>query len=192
MKTPERLILPNEFRSLKPSIYFVDQLGSETSQDYRTELRQVLNNTLLAEQIATDPNILNLEYWPEHRELSINLSHSLKASCFGWCTKPSSMGVDIESVSRLNAQTLKRVCTTDEVESAPYIPHLWTAKEAVYKSLRKKEIVLSTVEILDWRPKATSEWFFTARWKDQDSYITGIGFSCLKMDHSLSFFVHRP
>lgn len=192
MKTPEKLILPNEFRSLKPSVYFIDELGSDTSSTYRAELRQILMQTLQAQQLEADENILNLEHWPEHSELSISLSHSLKVSCFGWCQKPSSLGVDIENIYRPNSKILKRVCTTEEVESAPYIPHLWTAKEAVFKSLRKKEIVLSTVEILDWRPKAKTEWFFTARWKDQDSYIAGIGFSCLRMDHSLSFFVHRP
>lgn len=192
MATIEILTLPKEFRSLKPQVFFVGDLGSTTHADYRQQLRQLLQHNLASHKFAASEQLLDLQILPNHEQLSLNISHSLKASTFGWCEKPSSLGIDIESADRLSPQVLKRVCSLEEIESCPYIPHLWTAKEATFKSLRKENIVISNVEVLDWRPKTETEWFFTAQWKDQGTHITGIGFSCLKMDHSLSFFVHRP
>ncbi|MBY0315383.1 MAG: 4'-phosphopantetheinyl transferase superfamily protein [Bdellovibrionales bacterium] len=190
--TPEVLLLPTEFRSLKPQVFFVSNVGSDTHPNYRLQVRQLFSECLRTHRHLVPEQMNDLSFRPRHDNLSLSVSHSLNASAFGWCDKPSQIGVDIEVIERLSAQVLKRVCSREELEACPYVPHLWTAKEAVFKSLQTENNVISNVEILDWRPKKETEWFFTAKWRDREEHIKGIGFSCLKMDHSLSFFVHRP
>lgn len=156
-------------------------------QMQRLNLRRQLIESLKQFKHSTRPELLNLLQVPQHPDLSISLSHTKTYSYYGWCPKPSAIGVDIEDLLRLKTSLITRVSSPSEMSTAPREELLWSCKEAVFKAVPAVN-VLSFVEIFDFLPLLNDVWHFRARETKTQTVLQGYGEVRLILGHTLAFF----
>lgn len=99
-------------------------------KDHREKIRQDLE-VRFKDQSKSD--LLNLQVLPELRRGYVSISHSKGLG--GYAYSDFFVGFDIEVNARVKPETAARISRMEEVASAPDMPALWCAKEAVYKAL---------------------------------------------------------
>ncbi|MCB9073824.1 MAG: 4'-phosphopantetheinyl transferase superfamily protein [Bdellovibrionaceae bacterium] len=179
-------LLPPRYSSLR--IFRAPHLGSQ-HKDHRTLLRKMISDTLVAEGHSAPEHVDDLDQRLQHDSLSISVSHTIDASIFAWIPKPLQVGVDIELVNRITDPVIERVSTEEEVNTAPDVKLLWTAKEAVFKAISPQAKTMSEIEIYNWQPVSGHTYTFQTRRQPSGEIIDGFGSICLSMSHFLSFFV---
>lgn len=134
-----------------------DCFGSDTEQIINSLQRKYKASSRLFEKLTTAAMLkeifgkeTTLSYTPEGRpflkpELSISISHS-KSHVAILLSKQPHVGIDIEAISSriLNLESkIKEACSLpsaynniNDFQKTDFLTAVWTAKEAVYKSLR--------------------------------------------------------
>ena len=180
-------IHPMESKFFSDVTLFLLQNTEADLQSQRLNLRRQLIDSLKQFQHSIRPELLDLLKVPQHSDLSISLSHTKTYSCFGWCPKPSAIGVDIEDLTRLKSSLIARVASPSEMSTAPRWELLWSCKEAVFKTVPAVN-VLSFVEIFDFLPLQNEVWRFRARETKTQTVLQGYGEVRLILGHTLAFF----
>ena len=114
---------------------------------------QLGSKTLIRQQIETElpaqvkPEISELDKIPELKSGFLSISHCFDVGGFAYSTGLP-LGFDVEITSRVTNSIINRVASPQELKSAPSAASLWTAKEAIFKSLRtfKQPQVVSQIE----------------------------------------------
>jgi phosphopantetheinyl transferase (holo-ACP synthase) len=179
-------INPIDSRFSQVNIFLLQNVEPDL-QTQRLTLRQRLIETLQQHNEPALPELLDLLKIPQHAHLSLSLSHTKAYSCFGWCAKPISLGVDIEDLARLKQSLVARVSSPSEMATAPRWELLWSCKEAVFKAFPPAN-VLSFVEIFDFQPLQNDVWRFRARNAKTQTLLEGAGEVRLILGHTLAFF----
>ncbi len=180
-------IHPMDSKFFSDVTLFLLQNTESDLQAQRLNLRRQLVESLKQFQHSTTPELLDLLKVPQHPELSMSLSHTKAYSCFGWCPKTSTIGVDIEDVVRLKTSLTARISSSSEMSTAPRWQLLWSCKEAVFKAVPAMN-VLSFVEIFDFLPLQNDIWRFRARETKTQTVLQGYGEVRLILGHTLAFF----
>lgn len=170
---------------------FLLQNSVDNKQEQRSFLRMQLSTKLQESGYTTSADLLDLLKIPQHKELSLSLSHCKEYSALAWCLKPKTLGIDIEDLLRLKKETVSRVSTSEEMSLAPRYDLLWPCKEAVFKSLSPSQNVkvLGNVEIFDWKLLRTDTWSFASRHSHTQHAIDGWGEVRLILGHAFAFFI---
>jgi 4'-phosphopantetheinyl transferase EntD len=192
-------LLPIDSNLFSDVTLYLLQNSATDLQTQRLTLRRQLVETLRQAHHSTLPDLLDLLKIPLHPTLSVSLSHTKTYSAFGWCSKPASLGVDIEDLARLKEPLVSRVSSPSEMSTAPRWDLLWSCKEAVFKALPMVN-VLSSVEIFDFYPLQHAEqnevlkevWRFRARDTKTQTLLPGAGEVRLVLGHTLAFFILNP
>ena len=167
---------------------------SESINDFRKEIRreiyeyfdQALENGELPNinyesQVQYDfKEILDLSKVPHPQWGGLSISHCPSQGIFVSSSQCKNLGVDIEEISRISREVLLRTCLEEEVDSAPSLAHLWTAKEAAFKSFYRLSPpqTLSQIKIFDWNEKKNKAYHFRYKLNDSnDLDIFGEGLS---------------
>ncbi len=186
------MLSPVQIHPVDPKFFsdvalFLLQNTETDLQSQRVNLRRHLVDGLKQFNHSTKPELLDLLKVPQHSDLSISLSHTKAYSCFGWCPKPSAIGVDIEDLLRLKTSLITRISSPREISTAPRWELLWSCKEAVFKAVPAVN-VLSFVEIFDFLPLQNEVWRFRARETKTQTVLQGYGEVRLILGHTLAFF----
>ncbi len=186
------MISPAQIHPLTANLFsdvslFLLQNTEPDLQTQRLNLRRQLMDGLKHARHTTHPDLLDLLKLPQHPQVSISLSHTKSYSCFGWCEKPCSLGVDIEDLTRLKQSVVARVASPSEMSTAPRWELLWSCKEAVFKAIPNVN-VLSSVEIFDFHLHQNDVWSFRARETKTQTVLQGAGEVRLILGHTLAFF----
>ncbi|MBY0383944.1 4'-phosphopantetheinyl transferase superfamily protein [bacterium] len=184
-------ILPVSQKDSSGLKIFLMHNSADNKQTQRSLLRTQLSTKLQENGHSVHTDLLDLLKIPEHKDLSLSLSHCKDYSALAWCLKPKTLGVDIEDLLRLKKETVSRVCTSEEMSLAPRYDLLWSCKEAVFKSLYPSQNikVLGNVEIFDWKLLRTDTWSFAARHSHTQLAIDGWGEVRLILGHAFAFFI---
>lgn len=93
----------------------------------------------------------DLETPPRFAEVFCSISHTGDFGMVALSQFP--VGIDVEIKDRVREPIVARVSSPQEIQEAPSIAHLWSAKEAAYKSLLSfaQPSVISAVSIGGWR-----------------------------------------
>ena len=99
---------------------------------------------------------------------AVSLSHCPALAGFAFSFDGNvCLGLDLEMTKRLKIQTLARVSSDEEIQSAPDLPVLlWTAKEAAFKcaaAADKSLKFLRDIFVSKWRRTAEGAWLFRFR-----------------------------
>ncbi|MBK9324433.1 MAG: 4'-phosphopantetheinyl transferase superfamily protein [Bdellovibrionaceae bacterium] len=115
---------------------YLSSVGGSLHPDYRNEIRSAIEQTLTEKKSA--------------EKVYYSTSHARAIGGFALSNRP--IGFDIEAQDRVQNNTISRVSQNSEVSEAPTHTHLWTAKEAAYKSLAKfsQPTVISSIQIGQW------------------------------------------
>ncbi len=133
---------------------------------YRQEIRQKLYDYCSKNipEIKTNEQekLLDLDKVPNLPGVGISITHCPSVGGFTLSSSHKNIGFDIEESKRIQKEPILRVCTENEVNSAPSIAHLWTAKEASLKSFFRVERpkVISQINIFDWKKKQDNTYLF--------------------------------
>lgn len=167
-------------------------INPSLSVEDRKELRKFLVRQIKAlgfhkkKEFDFNP-LLKIGSKPEHPFLALSIAHSKSLACFvlkdlrpsalkdlGF--KKISIGLDIEEAGRASRQVVSRISLPEELEACPNPALLWTAKEAAFKCLTQKSLLLSDCFISNWK-KAPFEkaYFFKAENKSHQK-AKGIAF----------------
>ena len=106
--------------------------------------------------------ILDLDKVPHPQWGGLSISHCPTKGVFISSFTNKNIGVDIEQSDRLQKEPILRVCTQEEVDTSPSLAHLWTAKEAAFKSYYRVDQpkVLSEINVFDWNERETGYFHF--------------------------------
>lgn len=131
------------------TLLYSQKWGSQ-NQDYRDHLRKDLYQWLQNQNYQPTESVLDLKQRPQTKELCISISHN---EDWGIIALSSiSIGIDIETMSRVSERTLKRVLKKEETPHPNPTRH-WCAKEATFKCLHNsskvtnKPVTLGQIEI---------------------------------------------
>lgn len=80
-----------------------------------------------------ESSVLDLEFPPRLSRGFVSISHS--PSFGGFLFGPSPLGLDIEDREQIRPNVVARLADWEEFVLAPTAGHLWTAKEAIFKTL---------------------------------------------------------
>lgn len=126
--------------------FHIDPDWGSDNRDGRARLRAAISHD--AQFDASDLNTP-----PESASFAISISHTLGLGGYVIAPRPFAVGLDIEIFARIREPIVRRVSSRAEIESAPDLAFLWTAKEAVFKSLLGPDQprVLSVITIDGWQ-----------------------------------------
>lgn len=135
--------------------------GSQ-NRDHRELIRQSISQNLTDLKNADQKALADLGTPPRPHNWCVSISHAL--NCGGWMAvrRPSQIGWDVELKSRLRPELIERVCEPDELEAAPRVGLLWSAKESYFKALEDEQPpTISALTILDWEELRPGFWKWT-------------------------------
>lgn len=123
---------------------------------------------------------------------AISISHCQDLGGFVICDVENPVGFDIEEPGRIRGETAARVAAPEEIKDSPSPADLWCAKEAVYKCLFPKTLILSEVNIVwstDQKPVHFFEAFLNenAKVREPDNIPQVIGFTSDFGSHKTAF-----
>lgn len=104
----------------------------------------VEGNVLTEEE---NKNILDLSQIPKAHAWHFSISHSDFVG--GYVQSDQVLGMDIERSERVLRKTIQRVSSEKEIAESPGPDYLWTAKEAIFKSLSLD--VMSQATVSNWK-----------------------------------------
>jgi len=181
------------FSSFSKTRFFCRQfINSNLSVEDRKELRRFLVWQIKVlgfhkEKEFDFSPLLKIGTKPEHPFLALSISHSKNLACFvlkdlrsssqkDLVFKKISIGLDIEEAGRVSRQIVSRISIPEELEACPSPALLWTAKEATFKCLTQKNLLLNDCFISNWE-KASFEksYFFKAENKSHQK-AKGVAF----------------
>ncbi|MGE3974151.1 MAG: 4'-phosphopantetheinyl transferase superfamily protein [Bdellovibrionales bacterium] len=121
----------------------------------------------------------------------LSLSHSAHGGAWIYSETAMGIGVDLESQNRLKPETIERISSASERDSAPNLSYIWTGKEAVFKSLYpdNQNTVLSHITLADWQSRSLDLWTFHAFLHGKPLNGLGCAFDFDKI--SFSCFIRR-
>lgn len=162
--------------------------------EYRTEIRKFAANFF--DQAKLKKEILDLSKplvrIDSPKPVYFSISHSTQAGILAQSRIP--LGVDLESFHRINPKVVQRISAANEVAEAPSPGHLWTAKEATFKSLIhfRQPQTLSQIEIFQWQQIQNDTYQF--RLKDPEKFAVqfNAGFVFLNHSEALAVFFANP
>lgn len=146
--------------------------SSQSKNSYRSEIRSAIAHCLNAHSSHSDPNqspsafntwahLLDTGKLPVTEGWSISISHCAHIGGFALAPAPHRLGFDIEDLERLKKKPdlIQRVATPNDLSQTPHLELLWSAKEALFKSLNsypqtspfRQPKTLSEVETTGWR-----------------------------------------
>ncbi len=164
----------------------------DTYLEFRTAIRESLyinlNQTLNI--FPQKSEILDLSKPPTLDTCGISISHTKNSGAYVLSKNKLHIGLDMELSSRIQKEPLLRVSTLTEVETAPSLAHLWTAKEAAFKSFYKLESpkVLSQIEVCNWKLESANLFSFSYYFNNSKGLIrSGEGYSWQENCLNLSF-----
>lgn len=172
------------------NLILIEELGSKTHSNYRLKVREHLYDLLVKDGHEPSKNLLDIHQRPTCKDVFISISHCPQHTLLAW--GPRTLGCDIELSSRINKKMIGRISTPQELEEAPELSHLWTAKEAAFKAISSSIKLLSSVEIIEWQKEIATHWQTYKAKNASVNKVVGMGQSCLIMNHSISFFVTYP
>ncbi len=119
--------------------------------DHRSDMRRFIAQKYgFSETPETLEKILDLKQVPQLKEGFVSISHSPRLGVIGFSN--SHIGVDLESLDRIQERVVARVSHAREIEAAPSHASLWVAKEAAFKSLPRafQPPLMSQIELGKW------------------------------------------
>ncbi|MFM6930058.1 MAG: 4'-phosphopantetheinyl transferase family protein [Bdellovibrio sp.] len=125
-------------------------------------------------------------------KLYSSISHTKGMGVLVLCHKP--LGVDVELISRIHKGVVERVSNSEELQTAPDLSALWTAKEAAFKATREynQPSVLSDISIGDWKNIESQLETFTLLNHRTHGLSSGERGACLKISsYCFGFFIAR-
>jgi len=145
------------------------QWGSD-QPDFRTKIRTQIQQKIGASDDANMQSLEDLSQIPHHPDFKISISHSPMLGGFALVESSKGLGFDLEVQSRVRLPTIQRMSSPEEISLAPSPAHLWSAKEAAFKSLwpAKQPLTLSEIFVLNW-----SEDSFEATTRKDNDVIHG-------------------
>lgn len=164
-------LIHHSFPGVNLKVFLNEDWGSQ-ADEFRLRLRKAIISKLASPGSTVSKQVIDTlldlsvppQLNPQLSDLKISISHSKGLG--GWIQAETSsfVGFDIELSSRLSLSPVKRVSTQQELASAPSPAHLWTAKEASFKSLCLTHNLqtLSQVETQTWIPLQNHWWMFKA------------------------------
>lgn len=162
------LVVDNKFESQKE---FRQKLRQEVYEYFDQALENGdFPNLGFESKVEYDfKELLDLNKIPHPQWGGLSISHCPSLGVFITSFINKNLGIDVEEVERIQREPLLRVCIEEEIDSAPSIAHLWTAKEAAFKSFYRLEApkTLSQINIFDWSQKENTYYHF--RYKCCDS-----------------------
>lgn len=132
-KTVSTVSIDKKFLSEQYNLkFYLDPAWASTTENYREHIRQhiILNHNL---STIEKENILDLQQLPLSKNYFFSITHSSQLG--GYVVSPQPVGFDIENISRLTSETVKRVSSQSEwsmFESSD-IRLLWPIKESLVK-----------------------------------------------------------
>ncbi|MBC7458222.1 MAG: hypothetical protein H7235_08095 [Bdellovibrionaceae bacterium] len=122
---------------------------SSAQNDARPQIRHdIVQNYSPLLSSSEKRAILVLDSLPVVENLFFSISHNKSVGGYAACDQR--VGFDMEEVTRLNLETVNRVCTPAEIAACPDFKLLWSAKEPTLKTL-KQLLVMSDIQILNWK-----------------------------------------
>lgn len=120
--------------------------SSKASKDHRDKIRQELSR-------VTGFDLSDLRVLPDTDLDCISISHCPQVGGYAFVKKPTHIGFDLEVSSRVQEKVVARISTQAELSEAPSFAHLWSAKEATFKSLKFSDqpATLSSIVIEGWQ-----------------------------------------
>ncbi len=163
------------------------------NQDSSLDQRRKIRKQLTEEIEKSWPNTLSVE---QKKQLlipgtplqvpfaSLSVSHSSVMG--GFIISPAtqvSLGVDLEQAGRAKKRTVLRIANEEELHQSPSPSFLWSAKEAIYKSIHpfQKTISIKQIFVFDWTPiqeTNKSDTLKTYDYRFEVNNIKGKGFVC--------------
>ena len=121
--------------------------------------------------------LLNLKAVPKIKGLALSISHCQSLGGYALSQTARSLGFDIEDKIAIKKRVVERVAGLDEIQRAPDYQMLWSAKEAVWKSLIRQPSPLPSIKIASWQLHGSEVFTFTAEWSDSAiaGFIPGRG-----------------
>lgn len=157
----------------------------------RLLIRQYLKNYLQNRlTLPEHDQLMDLEWIPSFPHTYISISHTKDMGLIA--TAPVPVGIDIESIARVQARAVARVSNPEEVTAAPTPAHLWAAKEAAFKALYSfdQPSVVSQITIGDWRKiDSQTETFSLLNASDFKTSSSGCGITVKLSTLVACFFV---
>ena len=128
-------------------IHLKNEFGS-VNKDYREKIRQnIVDNYSELLSAREKKSILNLSVIPKVENLFFSISHA--QSIGGYLAAGQKSGFDIEELSRISDDVIRRTCAKEEISVCPNIKFLWAAKESAFKTISNLRAV-SDVKISNW------------------------------------------
>lgn len=172
---------------------------NNSSPEQRKELREQLIQkieTIKKLSLEQKKSMLTLDVPPQVPFASLSLSHC--ALMGGFIISPLvhfSLGFDLEKKNRAKEKTVLRISTQDELNQSPSASALWSAKEAVYKSISQYQnhTHIKQISIFDWQPTSSKKEItkiYDYQFKTENTNIKGKGFVCLIANIVVGFAFH--
>jgi hypothetical protein len=142
-------LIPHPFENILGQLS--EDWGSQ-HPNHRLNLRQGLKHFLEQQGERASSDFDDLEKRPINAAWSLSISHTDGLGGFVALRSPDRIGFDIEVPSRIQPNLIQRLSSPTELAAAPQLRLLWTAKEAVFKSLPSsiQPKVMSHIQIRDW------------------------------------------
>jgi 4'-phosphopantetheinyl transferase len=142
------------------NLYLQSGFGSE-NKDHRTLIRSAIvqNHSDVLSKFEIQ-NIQNLDLLPTSEKIFFSISHN--QSLGGYSAADIQHGFDIELKSRIKEAIILRVSTQTEIIESPDLKFLWCAKEAAFKALGNSDLIISDLNICDWKSQnKTGLWSYS-------------------------------
>ena len=133
----------------------INSLFSASELNHRLNIRHEIVNKYhnqLTEHEISCIKILNLI--PRSKKLHFSISHTKKIG--GFAVSHDAIGLDLEQSARISKKLIQRVCSDQEIQTAPDFKYLWVAKESILKVASfsmTENLLLSNVKLNGWVKK---------------------------------------
>lgn len=134
--------------------------------------------------------LLDLNKIPHPQWGGLSISHCPSAGVFVTSFLNKNLGIDVEECDRIQRDPLLRVCSEEEVDSAPSLAHLWTAKEASFKSFYRLDApkTISQINIFDWNQRKSNYYHFRYKFNNSSGLVVvgeGLSYSFGRLNLSI-------
>lgn len=142
-------------------------------EGHRARIRATLH------QLTGDESVLNLETPPQLKDKFVCISHC--RSIGGFVLSNGPIGFDIEETRRVSPAVAERMSHQNDDKQSPSPAALWTAREAVYKSLGARQpAIMNDFAITNWVALNHDTFRFHSS--------NGVGFAILSAPWTMAIF----
>ncbi len=170
-------------------------LEAQAADDYdklkfRKHIRAEIAKALQADVFISDllssedlHRLQDLEVVPKLAKIALSISHSGRFGVFAYSAEAPDLGIDIESVDRINLRIVDRVSSSDEVSLSPGLAYLWAAKESSFKALfSDPPQTISEIRVEGWQRQDRDLHAFTAKSSHSREIENPVRGLCLQKD----------